>query len=208
MKKFIFALASILIMISLVATPASAAAPSPEQGSEACTHTYQVKRKDNLTKIAAFCETNVAEILYLNPQIVNPNLIYPGQMLRITEVADYGITKMAIRPWEIEPGVYVPTTRYPGARVTVSATRAKVGDTLIVYVAGFPANTEIDVRLGKKEAGASVVVDGTTDSKGELSTNIKVPAEAKVGELWVVQAITSGGAEGAEAYSSWITIIE
>lgn len=44
---------------------------------------YTVKAGDNLTKISKKCNTSVDAILALNPQIKNPNLIYPGQKIRV-----------------------------------------------------------------------------------------------------------------------------
>jgi LysM repeat protein len=45
--------------------------------------TYVVQRGDTLRIIANRYGTTVTAILQLNPQIVNPNLIYPGQVIRI-----------------------------------------------------------------------------------------------------------------------------
>jgi LysM repeat protein len=45
--------------------------------------TYTVQPGDNLTEIAQMFNTTVSAILQANPQIVNPNLIYPGEVLVI-----------------------------------------------------------------------------------------------------------------------------
>jgi predicted chitinase len=42
---------------------------------------YNVNRGDNLTKIARQLGTSVAELIHKNPQIKNPNLIYPNQKI-------------------------------------------------------------------------------------------------------------------------------
>lgn len=44
---------------------------------------YAVRKGENLTKIAAMHNMTLAELIALNPQIPNPNLIYPGQMICI-----------------------------------------------------------------------------------------------------------------------------
>ena len=44
---------------------------------------YFVQKGDNLTKIAKLCGVTKKQILELNPSIVNPNLIYPGQKVRV-----------------------------------------------------------------------------------------------------------------------------
>lgn len=45
--------------------------------------TYTVQRGDTLRIIAVRYGTSVNHLLALNPQIWNPNLIYPGQVIRI-----------------------------------------------------------------------------------------------------------------------------
>ncbi|MDQ7095209.1 LysM peptidoglycan-binding domain-containing protein [Desulfosporosinus sp. PR] len=44
---------------------------------------YYVRRGDTLHKIAQCHRTSVHRLMSLNPQISNPNLIYPGQRIRI-----------------------------------------------------------------------------------------------------------------------------
>lgn len=44
---------------------------------------YIVKKGDCLSKIAAIYNMKLKDIIELNPQIINPNLIYPGQKIRI-----------------------------------------------------------------------------------------------------------------------------
>ncbi|MGA5898373.1 LysM peptidoglycan-binding domain-containing protein [Streptomyces venetus] len=47
------------------------------------TQFYTVKRGDNLTKIARMFHVTLDQILEWNPQIENPDLIYPGQRIRV-----------------------------------------------------------------------------------------------------------------------------
>ncbi len=54
--------------------------PSP------CGPTYIVQRGDWLARIARVCEVSLTELLRANPQIVNPNLIFAGQVLTIPAV--------------------------------------------------------------------------------------------------------------------------
>ena len=80
MKKFTIAAISILLVFSL--TVLSAAAES-----------YTVVKGDSLWKIAVKYQIGLSEIIDANPQIANPNLIYPGQIINIPEkdqaVLDY-----------------------------------------------------------------------------------------------------------------------
>lgn len=49
--------------------------------------TYTVVRGDSMWRIAVKYEIGVSEIIKANPQIKNPNLIYPGQKISIPEAA-------------------------------------------------------------------------------------------------------------------------
>ena len=77
MKKLTRILAAALAAIMLLAVPASAAAP-----------TYTVVRGDTFWKIAVKYRVGCSEIIAANPQVTNPNLIYPGQELTIPETDD------------------------------------------------------------------------------------------------------------------------
>ena len=48
--------------------------------------TYTVQRGDSIWKIAVKHQVGMSEIIAANPQIKNPNLIYPGQQLTIPTV--------------------------------------------------------------------------------------------------------------------------
>lgn len=52
--------------------------PPPPPGG-----TYVVQRGDTLTVIARRFGTTIQAILVLNPQITNPNVIFPGQVIRV-----------------------------------------------------------------------------------------------------------------------------
>lgn len=57
-------------------TPAPAPAPAPS-------NTYVVRPGDSLSGIAASHGLTLAQIEALNPQITNPNMIYPGQTINL-----------------------------------------------------------------------------------------------------------------------------
>lgn len=69
-KMFVFVL-SALMSISMFAISASAAT------------THTVVTGDSMWKIAVKYQVGLSEIKAANPQIANPNLIYPGQVLTI-----------------------------------------------------------------------------------------------------------------------------
>ena len=44
---------------------------------------YTVKKGDSLSAIASRYNTSVVKLILLNPQIKNPHLIYPGDVIRL-----------------------------------------------------------------------------------------------------------------------------
>jgi len=77
------------------------------------------------------------------------------------------------------------------ARVSVSSTRVIPGDTITVYVSGFPANAEIDYQVGPRNSDAAVIYDGTVNSSGTSSATVTIPSDADVGEYWTVRVVTT-----------------
>ncbi|HAN21675.1 MAG TPA: hypothetical protein DCP51_08400 [Clostridiales bacterium] len=72
MKKRLFCfLAVLLILVSIFGTTVSAAS------------TYKVVRGDTLWKISVRYQIGLDEIIAANPQIKNPDLIYPDQIINI-----------------------------------------------------------------------------------------------------------------------------
>lgn len=75
MKKIFAETAALLLSAALLTAPASAAS-------------HTVVRGDTMWKLAVKYQTGTSEIISANPQIMNPNLIYPGQILNIPQVSD------------------------------------------------------------------------------------------------------------------------
>lgn len=71
MKKLFLLFLSIVLMIPIFSTNVSAAA------------THTVVPGDSLWKIAVQYQVGISEIKNANPQISNPDLIYPGQVIHI-----------------------------------------------------------------------------------------------------------------------------
>lgn len=57
--------------------------PVPNQPPPTNPSTYTVQRGDSLGNIARRFGTTIQQILALNPTIINPNLIYPGQVINL-----------------------------------------------------------------------------------------------------------------------------
>lgn len=179
MRKILFALTAAILAAGLFLAPASAAPLAQEDGI--CGDTYTVERGDYLYKIARTCGTTVSTILALNPQIIYPSLIYPGQVLRLTG-------SVPVPP--------APTTNYVyrtsgSLRIGVSTTRALEGQKVTVTISGFPALTPVDFRVGEKGKDFSLVYDAVTSATGTATQVVILPTAADLGEYWVVQAITT-----------------
>lgn len=79
MKKLASVCAALALLLSLCIPSASAAG---------LTHTVQ--KGDTMWKLAVRYQVGTGEIIAANPQITNPDLIYPGQVLTIPQV-DAGV---------------------------------------------------------------------------------------------------------------------
>lgn len=81
-------LGSVLYAGQTINIPASSVVPAPVY-VPVYGGTYVVQYGDTLQKIAGRIGTSVANILAVNPQIVNPNLIYVGQVINLPAVPVY-----------------------------------------------------------------------------------------------------------------------
>jgi len=78
-RKALFVLIFATILLTAALIPVSAA-------SYGNTSSYTVVSGDSMWKIAVRYEIGVSEIISANPQIKNPNLIYPGDVLNIPSI--------------------------------------------------------------------------------------------------------------------------
>lgn len=76
MKRLVFVFAAAVLLLSVSVTPASAAGLN-----------HTVVKGDTMWKLAVKYQVGTGEIIAANSQISNPDLIYPGQVLNIPQVA-------------------------------------------------------------------------------------------------------------------------
>jgi len=108
-----------LVVAAVFVVPAVSVATARAAGSNDM-H-YQVLPGDNLSRIAARYHTTVRAFLQANPQITNPNLIFPGVKLLVPRQA------------KVEPSIIVSPDNGPaGTRMEVS-------------VNGFPSNSNVEL---------------------------------------------------------------
>lgn len=63
---------------------------------------YTVVSGDSLWKIAVKTQTGVQELIDSNPQLANPNLIYPGQKINVPEQQGQAVEQEVIRLVNVE----------------------------------------------------------------------------------------------------------
>lgn len=163
---------------------ANASLPGSSSGSNTSNRSgwdYTVVKGDTLYKISVRYGVSARDLIDANPQLDDPSLLVVGQKIRI--------------PYGSSTGM-----------VSLSTTRARAGTTIEVKVKGFPANMDVDFRLGEEGEDYSVVVDGRTDADGRASVKMTIPSSARSGEKWLVKVLTTGMANGREANSALITI--
>jgi LysM repeat protein len=152
--------------------------PNPNYGFPQTGCTYVVQPGDTLAIIAARYGTTVSAILAVNPQIYNPNILYAGQVINLPTGSNCS-------------GTTPPPPNSTNAYATVSSTSVTPGSTVTVSAYNFPANAEVDYRLGRKGQEYSTVVDGKSNSSGYTSANLTIPTTAVYGEQWVVSVQTT-----------------
>ena len=81
MKKVICVLSSILITLSITSSVKVFA-----QTASVSTKNYTVQSGDSMWKICNKFQTGISEVVSLNPQISNPNNIFPGSVLKIPNI--------------------------------------------------------------------------------------------------------------------------
>ena len=165
MKRLPVILAVLLITIMVTSTVVVAAPPKVDAAT--CSGTYTVVAGDYLSLIASRCSVNVSDILALNPDITNPNLIFPGQVINVTGTPSSTATTTTT-------SVVVP--------VTSSVTYTTVsGDTLASVTKRFDMNAQqlLANNPGIMLAPGQVITISTSTS---VSGGTLAPGEVKSGK--------------------------
>lgn len=128
-----------------------------------CGDTYIVISGDTIESIADLCGTNVESILKINPEITDPNDLYAGQIIRIPEVDSELTTTIAISP----------TCGLPG-------------QTLLIVGSGFPAFSNVGLKLIQQGTSSYIVGNTTSDQFGRIDTSMILPSTAEAGTTWII----------------------
>jgi LysM repeat protein len=132
-----------------------------------CGDTYIVLPDDTIEGIAELCGTTVDAILILNPEITDPDDLFPGQIIRIPEAESIQETIIAIGPVCGLPGT-----------------------SLLLAGSGFPRNVNVQLSIGEKGTDPSIVGETVSDEFGMIDTSVNLPSSAEPGSTWVVTGET------------------
>lgn len=124
---------------------------SSDEELETDSSTYVVKPGDTLYDIAIWYGISLNRLIQANPQIANPNLIYPGQLINLPEEEEENVSVSI-----------TPTTGTIGTPVTLSA-------------AGFIPNTPVVVSFGEVGETFYRLDTPTTDANGALNKQYLIP---------------------------------
>lgn len=98
------------------AAKAVAPVPAPQAAPVAPPIMITINQGDSLTSIAAANNTTATRLFYANTAIANPNLIFPGQQLRVPTDAE------VLTPRELPAIAPAPATAQPAATTAVART--------------------------------------------------------------------------------------
>lgn len=138
----------------------TAPTPPPSDGDTECGAFYEVVEGDTLSEIAVECGTTLEALLAVNPDIVEPSLIYAGQRLAIPS---------STSPYNAS---IAPDTGPPGTTATLTGT-------------GFPPGARVQYGLGRFQSEYDVVGTREIGADGTLQVPVTIPAAADIGEEWV-----------------------
>ncbi len=168
-----------------------------------CSDPYTVRSGDTLSKIAVNCSTTLAFLTQVNPQMPNVDCMYPGQQINIRNntAQQFAPCRVAaaVRSEVVPVTASIPVVALPAAcacytgQVPVSGFYPMLipGSGLQVTALNFPPNTPVDVAIGPRATGYTVIASGVTDANGTLTTRIIIPSAPNSQTAWVVVVLTT-----------------
>lgn len=201
MKKMYLAFLAAIIISGLFVGQVSAAASSSETTSQKCGKTYTVVGGDTLTTIANKCGISISSIQEFNPSITDSNIIFSGQVIRLTANAVITTTVNTVTSSSSS------AEYYGNASIILSDNRTYAGHSIVVNAKDFPPNSAIRIYIYNKASSMGTSYDATTNSNGGARKSITVPSYAYDQQIWEVKVITTNQLYVTSAVSSEITII-
>jgi LysM repeat protein len=250
LKTLIFSLFIMMLMVPL--QPVIAQDRDPQA---ICGETYIVQRGDTLAGIAVRCETSVADLLAVNPQITNPSLIFAGQRINIPGEGAIPVTGISQSPipvpltgpgtalpfYIVKPGdsinyladrynttanailnanpflreerlrvgmiLDLPTRDVNQPVVVISPVSGLPGTQVRVVAGGLPANTTVQLGVGRPGEGYYQQGTVDTDEDGRIDTRLNIPQFANLDEIWRV-VIDRTNTTGVDATSNEFYVVQ
>jgi lysozyme len=134
---------------------------------------YIVKEGDYLSAIALAQDVSLSALEGANPNISDFNLIYPGEQILI-------------------PSSVIPITGNQ-AQLSLTPLSGAAGSQVTILGAGFPANRVIDVSVSQPGQAVAITLSPASDSNGNFSVTVTIPANATPGSLWTITAASQVG---------------
>ncbi|MDX1656998.1 MAG: DUF5818 domain-containing protein, partial [Candidatus Competibacteraceae bacterium] len=157
----------------------------PTLAQSPCGDQVTVVAGDTLSRIANRCNIALEALLAANPWIDNPDRI------------DIGMT-LAVPGGEPSPA---PRTVRD---VDISPESGPAGSTVTLTASGFPPSTPVEIGVGRHRSEYRIIEGMTTDARGRLETQARLPDHAERGERWVFVVLPVG--QGRETVSEVFTV--
>jgi LysM repeat protein len=138
-------------------------------GSESTPVKYTVKPGDTLQSIADHYSVTIGLILLNNPQISDPTRLTPGQVLTIPVVPVIPVTGTNAA---LQLSLY---SGLPGSNLTITGSR-------------FPAKQGVYISATSNGVATSTATNASADKNGNFTVQLRIPANAPAGSLWVIMA--------------------
>ena len=128
-----------------------------------CGDSYIVIEGDTIDSIAELCGTTVEAILEVNPEITDPDDLYPGQIIRIPNIESIVETVITIGP-----------------------TCGLAGQSLLVFGSGYPVDSVVELKLTQVGGDTFSVGNTTSNELGIIDTTVILPSSVQPGTAWFV----------------------
>lgn len=141
--------------------------------------------------------------------------VFPGtQTVRVDLTVTYEMVGAGVLPSTGQPSGGIPTGTVPGtaastevvASLSITPLRGAPGTTLVVRGSGFPADTALQIGLGREGQDYEIVDRVLSGEDGALSAQVIIPENAEVNDQWFVVAVIGEGASVNEISSNLFTV--
>lgn len=176
--KFLLVLIIVAFLLAVFVVFPAMAQPA------ACASTYTVQSGDYMRLIARYCDVTYSDLLKANPQIQNPDVIYPGEALNIPNanttqtgstntipVTGSANTAQVLVP--VKSTVYVAQPGVPTMNVTPAT--GVIGSTVTITASGFQANQPVEIGFGMVGTTLYQLATATTDVNGAVIGQFQIP---------------------------------